>query len=325
VSVDKQRPSPAIWWFVAALLVVGGAALFVGEGAVAQPEDPRVVAVERWLPSSTGGLKRVTVFIDTDLADPEALVAAAYPGSSSAPTVSAQFVTFARWEPEDIPVPVGYDPTHDPPGISGQPVLVKAGNTWNNVPGHSFAFTFGGPVGADTPTCGPNEADGANTVLFSSDLAFGVLGETCTFFPAFMTSRIVEFDISLSSTTPWSTALITPNDAFDLETVILHELGHALGLDHSSDGTVMQPFLEAGAQIRIPTADDIAGIQFLYGNTPTPTPQTPSATPETPSPTPETPNPTSETPNPTPATPGPSPTPTPPTVHRAILSSLARD
>lgn len=50
----------------------------------------------------------------------------------------------------------------------------------------------------------------------------------------------------------------------DLETVALHEIGHLLGLAHSNvSGSVMFPTY-AGQQ-RTLTADDIAGIQALYG------------------------------------------------------------
>jgi len=57
----------------------------------------------------------------------------------------------------------------------------------------------------------------------------------------------------------------TPGDGdFDLFTVVLHELGHALGLDHSGVvGSVMEPIYGGGR--RILTADDIAGIQAIYG------------------------------------------------------------
>lgn len=51
---------------------------------------------------------------------------------------------------------------------------------------------------------------------------------------------------------------------FDIFQVFAHELGHALGLDHSAvAGSLMNPFYsEAFAG---PQADDIAGMQFLYG------------------------------------------------------------
>jgi hypothetical protein len=50
----------------------------------------------------------------------------------------------------------------------------------------------------------------------------------------------------------------------DLETVALHEIGHLLGLAHSVvPGSVMFPFYSG--ERRVLTADDIAGIQALYG------------------------------------------------------------
>jgi hypothetical protein len=56
----------------------------------------------------------------------------------------------------------------------------------------------------------------------------------------------------------------TSDGDFDLFTVVLHELGHSLGLNHSTEsGSVMEANYE-GAR-RTLHADDIAGIQALYG------------------------------------------------------------
>ena len=58
----------------------------------------------------------------------------------------------------------------------------------------------------------------------------------------------------------------------DFYTVALHELGHALGLGHSTVvGSVMEAFY--GGARRTLTADDIAGLQSIYG-APVPEPAT---------------------------------------------------
>jgi hypothetical protein len=52
----------------------------------------------------------------------------------------------------------------------------------------------------------------------------------------------------------------------DIESVALHELGHLLGLDHSTvAGTVMWPTVYTNFTLRALQADDLAGIRALYG------------------------------------------------------------
>ena len=55
----------------------------------------------------------------------------------------------------------------------------------------------------------------------------------------------------------------------DFYTVVLHELGHALGLGHSTvAGSVLEAFY--GGARRTLTADDIAGNRSIYGPVPEP-------------------------------------------------------
>ena len=56
---------------------------------------------------------------------------------------------------------------------------------------------------------------------------------------------------------------------YDLHTVVLHELGHSLGLGHSDvAGAVMAASYEGGK--RSLTADDVEGISYIYGPVPEP-------------------------------------------------------
>ena len=64
--------------------------------------------------------------------------------------------------------------------------------------------------------------------------------------------------------------------AYDFYTVVLHEIGHALGLDHPGNNTsLMSTYSTRGGALRTLTADDIAGIQAIYGPA-----LTPAAVPE---------------------------------------------
>jgi peptidoglycan hydrolase-like protein with peptidoglycan-binding domain len=63
----------------------------------------------------------------------------------------------------------------------------------------------------------------------------------------------------------WSVAATTPFTSFDLETVLLHEVGHALGLDHSSEFSAMFPTTAVGTQRRtLGPDDDRTAIGTLY-------------------------------------------------------------
>ncbi|KAH0672151.1 hypothetical protein KY290_024392 [Solanum tuberosum] len=55
----------------------------------------------------------------------------------------------------------------------------------------------------------------------------------------------------------------------DLESVAVHEIGHLLGLDHSSEKeAIMFPTLEDGTRKVELSRDDIKGVQMLYGSNP---------------------------------------------------------
>jgi hypothetical protein len=68
-------------------------------------------------------------------------------------------------------------------------------------------------------------------------------------------------DVHFDDAETWT--VNTPPTGTDLATVSLHEIGHALGLDHSSDTNAVMYAYYGGARREL-TADDIAGIQSIY-------------------------------------------------------------
>jgi hypothetical protein len=61
----------------------------------------------------------------------------------------------------------------------------------------------------------------------------------------------------------WSIGAV--NNAFDVRTIALHEIGHCLGLMHSTIGeAVMRPRFASNFTLHILHTDDISGIQALY-------------------------------------------------------------
>ncbi|KAK1678616.1 hypothetical protein QYE76_039464 [Lolium multiflorum] len=79
--------------------------------------------------------------------------------------------------------------------------------------------------------------------------------------------------LHLDASEQWALSLgdgtATTSESIDLESVAMHEIGHVLGLGHStSPHVVMYPSIKALQKRADLTVDDVQGVQMLYGPNP---------------------------------------------------------
>lgn len=152
-------------------------------------------------------------------------------------------------------------------GPAGSLAAIRSAmQTWSAVPGSAFSFGYSGATGSKN-----NEGqDGTNTLFFGmfyepehvNTLALN----RSWHYPA--TGYLVESDIKFNTDFDWATN--GSPVAVDVETIALHELGHALSLDDlysSADrDKVMYGYCSEGIIKRTLNQDDIDGIIHLYSD-----------------------------------------------------------
>jgi hypothetical protein len=174
--------------------------------------------------------------------------------------------------------------------VSGAtPAIAAAAQSWSGASGAPALSAADGEGGSQP------KVDGKNTILFAAGgyapagnaLAITVLSYDES------TGAIVDADIVVNGkhafavlasgatapagavpvSTEGSSGASTAQQVFDLQHVVAHEVGHALGLgdEASEPSDLMYPYsLPDDASVRSPASDDLAGIDSIYaGQTPT--------------------------------------------------------
>jgi hypothetical protein len=139
------------------------------------------------------------------------------------------------------------------PTATWQREFARALQSWANVTNLNFHFVA--DSGAATGTSGSAQGDSrfGDIRLGAHDLG-GPLAYA--YYPNSWSTR--GGDITMATEKVFSVG-----SSRDIYSVLLHEIGHAIGLDHSTSGSVMYAYI-TGVYSGL-TADDIAGAQALYG------------------------------------------------------------
>ena len=140
-----------------------------------------------------------------------------------------------------------------PAGYEAQ--IVAAFASWSAVANLTFVKVADDGAAFNAPTTSGDLRFGGHVF----DGAFGVLAHG--YFPP-VNGGTAAGDMHFDTAETWKTSFGGPG--FSIFQVTAHELGHALGLDHTGvPNSLMNPFYTEA--FSGPQADDIAGMQFIYG------------------------------------------------------------
>jgi hypothetical protein len=152
----------------------------------------------------------------------------------------------------------------------------NAANTWFAEGGADLRPRYVGDLWASDPRCATGSgSSAAGEILFTAEMNHG--GGACNLATTFSWTNgagaLTTAKVILHRGTVCGGSYVNYNwdpgadypgaSEFDFQSVILHELGHAIGFDHSSDpGSIMWPSATVGqGSIRNLAVDDVLGLQ----------------------------------------------------------------
>ena len=174
------------------------------------------------------------------------------------------YSSFARWA--SSPVTFYVNPVNADVSQAAAVAALQTGmDVWNTQSGSSFRYQYGGIVN-DTATAHDNR----NVIFFRNVSNGSTIATTYSWWSSsneLLDSDIVFWDGGFTFFTGTSGCGVVANAVY-IEDIAAHELGHALGLNHSTstDATMYPTSNYCSQAFRTLAADDIAGAKALYPN-----------------------------------------------------------
>lgn len=138
-------------------------------------------------------------------------------------------------------------------GVDGELALERAAAAWGGIPGvPAIRIVHASPnVIAWSYVWGRAEDETPETLGVTRRWSSGVV--------------IEEAHVLVNGTKPISIGDELDPTAYDFESLMVHEFGHVLGIEHdASDGSVMHDGMERGQWMREPSEADVARVAALY-------------------------------------------------------------